>query len=399
MRFSLSRWLRSRRALPTRDASDLRFLTPRARRSRNRVVPLRAGEEAFPAMLRAIASAQQSVCLEMYILRADRIGRRFGNALIERARAGVRVRVIYDAIGSIGLPAQYVGELADAGVELIEFHPVMPWRSRPGWNRRDHKKLLIVDCRLAFTGGINVGDEYCPADEGGGGWHDLCAQIEGPAVRDLLGVFAATWHDHGGSPFTLPARPAEPPASVGRPLSWVEVIANLGTVARPRMRRAVMHAIERAEKSVRILNAYFIPDAALCRRLAAAVSRGVEVSVIVPSRSDLTLVHFASRHLYAWLMRSGVRIFEWQGRMMHAKAAAIDGVWATIGSYNLDRRSFAHNLEVGVLIVDRDLARELEAQFEADLRNCREVDASAWPSRPTVRKWAERACYALRYWL
>jgi cardiolipin synthase len=350
-------------------------------------------------MLGAIARAEHSVCLEMYILRGDRIGQRFKAALIERARAGVSVRVIYDEIGSIGLAAEYVAELNEAGVETLEFHPVMPWRPRSGWNRRDHKKLLIVDCRFAFTGGINIGDEYCPAAEGGGGWHDLCAQIEGPAVRDLLGVFAATWHAHGGSPLALPECPPEPPEPPDRALSWVEVIANLGAVSRPRIRRAVRHAMERAEKSIRIFSAYFIPDARLRRAFASAVRRGVAVSVIVPARSDLRLVYFASRHLYARLMRSGVRIFEWQGPMMHAKAAVIDGVWATIGSYNFDRRSYIHNLEVGLLIVDREFARELEAQFEADLRNCREVIPQVWPSRPTWEKCAERFCYALRHWL
>jgi cardiolipin synthase len=400
VRVSLLRWLRSRRARAAHDASDLRYLPARGRRrSRNRVIPLRAGEQAFPAMLCAIARAERSVCLEMYILRADRIGQRFQSALIERARAGVRVCLIYDAVGSIGLPAKYLAELDDAGVERIEFHPVMPWRPRAGWNRRDHKKLLIVDGRVAFTGGINIGDEYCPASEGGGGWHDLCAQIEGPAVRDLWGVFAATWHAHGGARLELPPPPPEPSASADRSLSWVEVIANLGAISRPRIRRAVLHAIDRAEKRVVILNAYFIPDRALRRAFAAAIRRGAEVRVIVPSRSDLTLVYFASRNLYARLMRMGVRIFEWQGEMMHAKAAAIDGVWATIGSYNLDRRSFIHNLEVGLLIVDRELARELEAQFEADLRRCREVEARVWAKRPAWQKWAERACYALRYWL
>jgi cardiolipin synthase len=400
VRFSLLRWLRSRRARAARDASDLRYFPARGGlRSRNLVTPLRAGEQAFPAMLEAIARAERSVCLEMYILRADRIGQRFQAALIERARAGVHVRVIYDAVGSIGLPAKYVGELTAAGVQLIEFHPVMPWRPRAGWNRRDHKKLLIVDCRVAFTGGINIGDEYCPAAEGGGVGHDLCAQIEGPAVSDLLEVFAATWHECGGSRLALPKRPAEPPESPDRGLSWVEVIANLGVIARPRIRRAVLHAMDRAEKRILILNAYFIPDAALRRAFARAIGRGVEVSVIVPSRSDLALIYFASRKLYARLMRSGVRIFEWQGEMMHAKAAAIDGVWATVGSYNLDRRSFIHNLEVGLLIVDRDLARELETQFEADLLRCREVDARVWSQRPAWQKWLEGACYALRYWL
>jgi cardiolipin synthase len=346
-------------------------------------------------MLEAIAGAQRQICLETYILRADRIGTRFKEALAARARAGVVVRVIYDAVGSIGLPADYVDELSSAGVQLIEFGPVAPWRKRFGWNRRDHKKLLIVDGRVAFTGGLNIGDEYDAAELGGGGWHDMSARIEGPAVRELARIFASTWEAEGGSAVPIETRADD----VSAGLAFVQVIANLGAIRRPRMRRAYLHAIGRARHRISVMNAYFIPDGALRRGFAKAVRRGASVRVIVPSHSDLEPVYYASRHLYARLMRSGVRIFEWQGDMMHAKCAAIDGVWSTIGSYNLDRRSFIHNLEVSLLMIDRVLARELEAQFEADLLLCREVDARTWPDRPRWEKLLERFWYSFRYWL
>lgn len=351
-------------------------------------------------MLDAIARAEQSVCLEMYILRADRIGERFKVALAERARAGVAVRVLYDALGSIGLPAQYMADLAQAGVESIEFHPVAPWRRGFGWNRRDHKKILIVDGRVAFVGGINIGDEYCPAEEGGGGWHDVCAQIEGPAVRELSRVFASTWEAEGGSSVPIPRGGEEQlSAAPTRAGVLVQVMANLGAIARPRMRRAYLQAIHCAQKQIVIMNAYFIPDAALRRAFARAVRRGVSIRVIVPSRSDLQLVYSASRHVYGRLMRSGVRLFEWQGAMMHAKCAAIDGVWSTIGSYNLDRRSFVHNLEVGLLMIGRELAHELETQFEADLGRCREIDPREWPTRSRWEKLLERFWFLFRGWL
>jgi cardiolipin synthase len=368
-------------------------------RSWNRVAALRAGAEAFPAMLAAIAGAEQRICLEMYILRADRIGQRFKAALVERARAGVAVHVLYDAVGSIGLPAAYVAELVEAGAEVLEFHPVAPWRRRHGWNRRDHKKLLIVDCRIAFAGGINIGDEYSPADEGGGGWHDMCCRVEGPAVHDLLRIFARTWEAEGGSSLRIAMRAEEAPPTPAEALVLVQVIANLGLIRRPGMRRAYLHAIRHAQQRVSIMNAYFIPDAALRRGFAKAVRRGASVRVIVPSRSDLTPVYYASRNLYARLMRRGVRIFEWQGAMMHAKCAAIDGIWSTIGSYNLDRRSFVHNLEVGLLMIGRELAGELETQFEAELSLCREVDSRAWPLRPAWEKLLERFWFLFRRWL
>jgi cardiolipin synthase len=380
--------------------ADASYLPARGRvRSWNRVTPLRAGKEAFPAMLAAIALAEQSICLETYILRADRIGQRFKAALVERARAGVAVRVLYDAVGSIALPADYVAELVDAGAEVIEFHPVAPWRRRFGWNTRDHKKMLIVDHRVAFTGGINIGDEYSPTEEGGGGWHDMSAQVEGPAVRELSRVFASTWEAEGGSLGSTAARAAGASSSPERAFALVEVIANLGAIPRPGMRRAYLHAIRRAQHQISVMNAYFIPDAALRRAFAKAVRRGASVRVVVPSRSDIEPVYYASRNLYARLMRSGVRLFEWQGDMMHAKCAAIDGIWSTIGSYNLDRRSFVHNLEVGLLMIDRELARELEAQFETDLMHCREVDARDWSTRPRWQKLLERFWYLFRYWL
>ncbi len=380
--------------------ADASYLPARGRvRSWNRVAPLRAGREAFPAMLAAIASAEQSICLETYILRADRIGQRFKTALAERARAGVSVRVICDAVGSIGLPTEYVAELVAVGVQWIEFHPVAPWRRRFGWNTRDHKKMLIIDSRIAFTGGINIGDEYSPTEEGGGGWHDMSAQIEGPAVRELSRVFDSTWRAEGGSAVPPAARVDEASASPERAQAFVEVIANLGAIPRPGMRRAYLHAIRHAQHRISIMNAYFIPDAALRRAFAKAVRRGASVRVIVPSRSDIEPVYYASRNLYARLMRSGVRLYEWQGDMMHAKCAAIDGIWSTIGSYNLDRRSFIHNLEVGLVMFDRDLARELETQFEAELMLCREVDPRLWPTRPRWEKWLERFWYLFRYWL
>jgi cardiolipin synthase len=295
-------------------------------------------------MLDAIAGATRQSCLETYILRADRIGQRFKAALVERAKAGVVIRVIVDAVGSMGLPADYVDELTRAGVQLIWFGPVAPWRKRFGWNRRDHKKLLIVDGRVAFTGGLNIGDEYDAAEVGGGGWHDMSARIEGPAVRELARIFASTWEAEGGSQIHIEARANEAVATPERALAFVQVIANLGAIRRPGMRRAYLHAIRHARHSVRVMNAYFIPDGALRRGFGKAIRRGASVRVIVPSRSDLEPVYYASRHLYARLMRSGVRIFEWQGDMMHAKCAAIDGIWSTIGSYNLDRRSFIHNL-------------------------------------------------------
>ena len=398
MPLRLPRFFRKRRA-PRRELADFAYLCSGngGDCTLNHVTALRAGGEAFPAMLEAITRAQRSIELETYILRADRIGQRFQAALCERARAGVAVRVLYDAVGSFTLSAKFVSELAEAGVRVAEFRPIAPWRARWGLNRRDHKKMLILDGGLAFVGGLNIGDEYCALEDGGGGWHDAVARVEGPAVRELAALFAETWRDAGGDEI-----PALPEAARAAPASGdvaVHVLANSGLVSRPRMRRAYLRAIRRAEKTICIMNAYFIPDRTLRRAFAHAAQRGVSVRVIVPSRSDLHPVYYASRHLYPRLLRSGVRIFEWQGAMMHAKLAVIDGVWSTIGSYNLDRRSFVHNLEVALLMIDRELGQALERHFASDLESCTEISLADFERRPLWQSLLERVWYALRFWL
>jgi cardiolipin synthase len=368
-------------------------------RAGNRITPLRSGAETFPAMLVAIRSAEIHVHLEIYILRDDRIGREFKQALVERARAGVQVRLIVDALGSFGLPSAYLDELRDAGVETIEFHPIAPWRARWGVNKRDHQKILVVDDRVAFTGGINIGDEYQPIEEHGGGWFDVHAQVEGPAVFDLARLFRATWIKNGGELFPEPAMARVDSVPPGH-TAFAQVLSNTRLRARYHMRRSYLHAIRRARERISIMNAYFIPDRGLRRAFARAVERGVDVRVIVPSSAmDVVAVYYASRHLYSRLMRDGVRIFEWRERMMHAKCGVIDRVWSTIGSYNLDRRSLLHNLEVSLVVIDRVMGASMEARFEEDLAACREVRPEEWERRSIWNKCLEWMCFQIRYWL
>jgi len=378
---------------------DLGYVPRRERlRPFNFVQPLRSGQEAFPAMLDAIRGAQRRVHLEMYIFKDDVIGREFQQAFIERARFGVEVRVLLDGVGSFGLPTRFRDELRAAGVELRIFHPVAPWRLKWTLNKRDHQKILLVDDEIAFCGGLNIGDEYRPLSQGGGGWHDVHARIEGPAVFDLASLFRQTWLRAGGQTFPEPVLPPARP-DIASHTAKVEVISNVQLRTRSRMRIAYLHAIRRAERTIDIMNAYFIPDLGLRRAFAEAVQRGVEVRVIVPSNSDVAAVYYASRHLYARLLKRGVRIFEWPERMMHAKAGVIDGVWGTIGSYNLDRRSFLHNLEVAVVTIDRNLGERMADRFRRDLTFCREVTLTEWRNRSRLQKSLEWFFYQLRYWL
>jgi cardiolipin synthase len=393
----------------------------------NRVELLRRGEQAYPAMLAAIASATSHVHLETYILRSDKTGLLFQAAMIERARAGVRVRLLYDAGGSLNLISdEYLTQLADAGIEIVEFHPITPWRRKwllrlrgsrdrkaelrglpaprhggtepAHWsiNRRDHQKILVVDDRVAFTGGLNIGDEYAPAPEGGD-WHDLHARVEGPAVLGLARIFWRSWILGEGEPFDPPHSPKLATAEL-RPM-LAHTCENFGLRERSRMNQAYRHAIRNARAAISITNAYFIPTRRLGTTLRNAARRGVDVRVIVPANSDVKLVGYASRYLYSRLLRAGVRIFEYPERMMHAKAGVIDGTWATIGSFNLDRRSVIHNLEAGLVILDCDFAAALERQFAADVAICREVVLAEWNKRPYTQRLLEWFAHLFAYWL
>lgn len=378
---------------------DLEYVIHPARmRPGNRVRPLRGGAETYPAMIEAIREAQDYVHLEVYILHSDSVGRRIGAALAERARAGIQVRLLFDAIGSLGIDPDFLADLKKAGVEMTAFRPIAPWRARWGLNKRDHRKILVVDGIVGFTGGLNIGNEYESVENGGGGWHDMHARIEGPAVAELARLFRKTWLLAGGAPYRLHEQPAEEVVAT-RGSAFALSLGNEDLTNRASIRRAYLHAMKRARKFIHIENAYFIPDRGIRRVLMNAVKRGCDVRVIVPGKSDLKMVQYAGQRVFAGLLKAGVKIFLWPDRMMHAKVAVVDGIWSTIGSYNLDARSLFHNLEVVLLIVDRSFGESLDAQFSADLARCRELELATWVKRPWYVKLLEWFCFQFRHWL
>src|SRR5579872_1250002 len=329
-------------------------LTPYARtlqrwRAGCEVTVLRDGDQTYPAMLAALAAAERSICFETYILAADAIGDRFKAVLIERARAGIAVRIIYDAVGSFGLPDAWVGELRAAGCEVIDFNPIAPWRRRFRLSHRDHRKILVVDDRAGFTGGLNIANDYASVEDGGVGWHDMHCRVTGGIVLDLARMFRRTWLRCGGTPY--PAPPAAGDAPGARRDTFLRLLDNTQRRQRTIVRRAYLHVIKHARERVLIQNAYFLPDRGLRRALTKAAARGIDVRVMVPGRSDVKLAQWAAQYVLRRLARRGVRIFLWRGVMMHAKTATVDGVWSTIGSYNFDAQSRFNNLEVTVEIL------------------------------------------------
>ncbi|MBA3539602.1 MAG: phosphatidylserine/phosphatidylglycerophosphate/cardiolipin synthase family protein [Deltaproteobacteria bacterium] len=339
------------------------------------VTVLRDGDQVFPAMLAAMAAAKRSICLETYILAADTTGERFKSVLIERARAGVKVRVIYDAVGSFSLPATYATVLRDAGCEVVEFNPIAPWRARFRLSHRDHRKILVVDDEVGFTGGLNIANEYAAVADGGAGWHDMHCQVHGTIVIDLARMFRRTWLRAGGERYR-PPRPAKDSQAPGP--SFVRLLDNGRIRTRATVRRAYLHVIKAARTSVLIENAYFLPDRGLRRALALAVRRGVDVRIVVPGRSDVKIIEWASLYVMRRLAKRGIKILRWRGVMMHAKTATIDTTWSTIGSYNFDAQSRFNNLEVTLEILDPEVGTTLAKSFERDVANCEPFDEATW---------------------
>lgn len=363
---------------------------------------LRDGIEAFPAMLEAIASAQKEILLEMYWVGADPVGTKFREALAEKAREGVVVRVIYDAVGSLAITPSFWQPLVTAGGEVREYHPVSPLR--PSFqlalmDQRDHRKILVVDRKMGFTGGINLARPWLPTRDGGEAWRDDMIQVKGHVVEELRTLFYKTWRrvwfrnlPHEIVPIRMP-RDLVPLSK--RPTGRVYVLASLRR-SRRNLMKEYLKRINAARKSIDIANSYFIPDRAVRNALFGAVLRGVRVRVLVPAKSDVAVVQFALEAMYETLLRRGVEVFCYPGPMMHAKTAIIDDHFAMIGSYNLDERSRAKNLEVNVAVEDVAFATYVRKWFDRDISAAMRIDLYEWRARPLARRGIEYMAYALR---
>ncbi|MEK7859145.1 MAG: phospholipase D-like domain-containing protein [Elusimicrobiota bacterium] len=356
----------------------------------NKLTLLPTGGEAYRSMWDAIEGAKETVHLETYIFSSDKTGQEFARRLEAQARKGVRVRVIFDAVGSLDIDQVFLTRMRNAGVQLLEYHPVAPWRPRWTWTRRDHRKLLVVDGKVAFTGGVNISDEHAPIAEGGSDWHDVHVRLEGPAAYQAERLFRSVWFKETQRWF---ASEGHPDHLRGESKVWVA--ANEEFLHRYRIRSAYLSALRAAAREVRIANAYFSPDLPTRLALSAAAKRGVSVRVLVQGRTDITSIWYAGRYHYDYLLRHDVRLFEWMGTVLHSKTALIDRQWASVGSYNMDRWSLLHNLEVNLNILDPDFAAQLNARFEGDMSQAREIKLDEWRRRPAFDKIAEAVCYLL----
>jgi cardiolipin synthase A/B len=367
----------------------------------NEVRLLRNGEQAYPQMLSAIAAAREQVLLEMYWFGSDSIGRKFAAALVAAAQRGVEVSIIYDAVGSVGASEDMFAELRSAGARVIEFNPIAPWKRRfrlSKLTRRDHRKILITDCTTGFTGGINIADFWLPLEEGGAAWRDDMVRIDGPAVADLSDCFALSWKRLRGAPLRVVGFAAAPPTRSAT-IQAVRVLGQQFLRTQRQISRAYLHYVQRAQSRVFIANSYFVPDRRILRALSRAARRGVDVRIIVPGQSDVDIVRHASRAVWGRLLRAGVRVFEWDESVLHAKSAVIDGRWSTTGTFNFDYLSLRLNLEVNVSVLDERFAERLQASFLEDFELCREVRLVDFRFRPLGQRLLELIAYRLRKFL
>jgi cardiolipin synthase len=375
----------------------------------NKVSLLFDGPATMREMMAAARAATSSINLETYIFDQDEIGLQFAGVLIEKQKRGVTVNVMYDSVGTLGTPQAFFERMKAAGIHLLAFNPVNPATRGGKWelNNRDHRKIMIVDGKVGFTGGINISSTYANSslfrsrhradtvDKSKVGWRDTHIRIEGPAVGALQWAFVDNWvrQDAGELP-PLDYFPRLAPAGD----KIVRVLAT-DPDRGSEIYKSLLVAISEAKKSVHVTSAYFVPDQQVVDALTAAARRGVDVKLVLPGVSDHGLIVHAGRAFYEALLAGGVRIFQLQVAVLHAKTAVIDGAWSTIGSANIDRRSFIHNYELNVVVIDPAFGRDMESAFNEDLRDSKEVTLEQWRHRPWADRIKEFAARLTEYWI
>ena len=349
----------------------------------NRITIYTNGTEFYPAMIEAIRSATRSVNMECYIFQPGRIADQFIEALSDRAQKGLNVTIVVDAIGSFNLWGRPARRLRAAGCR-IQSYQRLRWYSLARINNRTHRELLVVDGRVAFAGGAGVADWWAFPDRGRPPWRDTMAKFEGPIVAALQGVAAENWLECCGEILTGP----EYFPNLDRAGETTAFVIRSSPSDRATASRVTFQLLmEGADRHVHITTPYFLPDRALRRALKEIAHRGVAISIIVPGRhTDQRWVRLASRRMWGELLETGIRIYEYRATMTHAKVLVVDGLWAVLGTTNIDNRSFEHNDEINVGLRDEAVAARLLADYDGDLRVSDEVTLEQWQRRPVWEK-------------
>ncbi|HEY2037836.1 MAG TPA: phospholipase D-like domain-containing protein [Steroidobacteraceae bacterium] len=352
----------------------------------NSVRILRDGSQTFPAMFAAMEGARQFLYLEYYTLQdVQSDGHKLSDVLAAKARAGVRVRVIYDAVGSLGTPAAFYAGLRAAGVQLVQYNPINPLKGPVALNERDHRKILVADNKVAFVGGINLattyesapplahalgGNKQPPANSAKPVWHDVDLEIRGPVVPQLARLFSEHWREQKGPP--LPAEAAYKGPAQGKEV--VRVIGSSPTRLATRYYVSVLTAIRTAQSSIWMTAAYFVPTPQELRALRAAARRGVDVRILLPSHTDVGATLAVQRSYYPRLLAAGIKVYERSDGIVHSKSMVVDDVWSLVGSSNFDQRSIIFNDEVDVVVLGKATADQLRQTILTDIRHGKQID-------------------------
>lgn len=370
----------------------------------NRVHLLQDGPQTFQAMFAAMRAARHHIHLETFIIDDDAVGGELAAIALERRRAGVEVRMVYDAIGALNAEEAYFSRLRAGGVELHNHHPLNPIANIRIWrvNNRHHRKIVVVDGRVGFIGGLNISGAYSSSsvssDRGvDKGWRDTQVQVEGPGVGELQETFTRFWSQAmhapplSGKGYFPDLRP------VGQDL--VRVVHSTAGDSETSIYHVYLTAIQHARRRIWITQGYFSPDKRFLEALQEASRRGADVRLLLPGMTDSWITLYASRKHYAALLASGVRVFERQDALQHAKTAVVDSVWSTIGSSNLDYRSFLHANEANIVVWGREFAGEMEATFHQDQAQTVEIELERWRRRGWGRNVLETLASMFDYWL
>jgi cardiolipin synthase len=371
----------------------------------NKVVLLVDGQATYAAMYKIIKNAKDHINLETFIFDDDEVGRRFSDLLIQKQTEGVQVNIIYDKFGNLNDPVSFFERLRHAGIQVVEINPINPLPIRGEWRLAnvDHRKLLIVDGKVAITGGVNISKVYSstPSDRDEERaeplpWRDTDVLIEGPAVAEFQKLFFDTWRKQKGPKLSghsyFPSLKEE-----GNAL--VQVIGSTPGQNNRATFIVYVAAITFAEHSVHLTNAYFVPDEQVLKALGDAARRGVDVKILLPATSDSSLALYAARYNYSELLEAGVKIYERRNALLHAKTAVIDGVWSTVGSTNLDFWSLLSDDEVNAVILSHKFADEMEMLFSTDLSEADAIRSESWEKRSYLERMREQFSHLFARWL
>ncbi len=370
----------------------------------NKVTLLIDGPTTYKSMYAAIRGARHHINMETYSIEDDEVGRRFAAALIEKQKQGVQVNLIYDSVGSGDTSEEFFKPLIDSGINVLQFNPLNPLTLRKTWEAgRDHRKLLVIDGQIAFVGGVNISSVYSsgsfrskPRTKDTQPWRDTHLRIEGPVVSDFQKLFVATWEKQQGDPL---ASKSFFPQIASRGNEVVRAIGSSPDEPYSRLYAMLISAINNAETHAYVTTAYFVPDPRLLAALKRAAQRDVDVRLLLPNKTDSNLVFYASHSYYDELLSAGVKIYEREDALLHAKTALIDSVWSTVGSTNLDWLSLEHNQEINAVVLGQEFGVQMKTLFNKDIESSRLITLEKWRQRPIIIRLKELGARLLARWL